>query len=94
MLITFSYPSGRSVTAVVMAVGTDSIRVVVPKYADGLDLFLYDTGWVTEAGIKIRMDAILLGEEPITVEVLGYVGTTPSCDDASVSDPACRKTGN
>ena len=28
----------------------------------------------------------------ITVDVLGYVGGQPACDDTSVSDPACRKT--
>jgi hypothetical protein len=29
----------------------------------------------------------------ITVEVLGYVGAAPSCDDSTLSDPACRKGG-
>ena len=62
MQITFSYPSGRQVVAAVLAVGTDSIRVVAPRRSDGFDIYLRDQEWVTESGQTIRMDAILLGD--------------------------------
>lgn len=62
MLISFSYPSGRSVVAAVLAVGADFIRVVSPRRIDGFDIYLRDQEWVTEMGKTIRVDAILLGD--------------------------------
>lgn len=63
MQITYSYPSGRRVVAVVLAVGADFIRVAAPGRSDGFDLHLRDLDWVTETGSPITVDAILFERE-------------------------------
>ena len=62
MQLVFSYPSGRTVAAGVLAVGADFIRVTAPRHKDGLDLYLCEEEWVTAAGKTIRIEAILLGD--------------------------------
>jgi hypothetical protein len=62
MQIAFSYPSGRRVFAVVLAVGADFIRVVAPRRADGFDIYLCDHDWVTETGKTVRIDEIVFGD--------------------------------
>ena len=62
MRITFSYPSGRRVAAVVLTVGADFIRVVAPRRAGGLDIYLRDREWVTQAGKTVRVDSIVFEE--------------------------------
>ena len=63
MQTVFSYPSGQTVVAVVLSVGTDYMRVIAPECKDGLDLYLRDQEWVTETGVAIRVDAILFENE-------------------------------
>ena len=48
--------------AVVLAVGADFIRVGAPRRAGGLDIYLRDHEWVTEAGKTVRVDTIVFGE--------------------------------
>jgi len=62
MQVTFSYPCGRKVVAVATAVGSDFIRVATTGLFDGFSLQLRDTDWVTEMGITVRVDEILLGD--------------------------------
>jgi hypothetical protein len=61
MQIVYSYPSGRRVFAVVLAVGPDFIRVVAPRRTDGFDIYLRDHDWVTETHKTIRVDEIVFG---------------------------------
>lgn len=61
MQIVYSYPSGRTVVAAVLAVGADFVRVAASKRIDGFDLYLRDQDWFTDTGRVIRVDAIVLG---------------------------------
>ena len=62
MQIAYSYQSGRTVVAEVLAVGAGFVRVVAPKRTDAFDLFLRDEDWATETGAAIRVDAIIFGD--------------------------------
>jgi len=60
MTISFLYPSGRRFVGAVLAVGSDFIRVVAPRRTGGLNLYLRDQEWVTEAGKTVRVESIFL----------------------------------
>jgi len=60
MTISFLYPSGRRVFGAVLAVGSDFIRVDAPRRTNGLNLYLRDQDWVTEAGRTVRVECIFL----------------------------------
>ena len=62
MQIAFSYTSGRRVAAVVLAVGSDFIRVASPRSAGGFNIYLREQDWITETGKTVRVEAMHLGD--------------------------------
>jgi hypothetical protein len=65
MQITYRYQSGKRVEAVLLAAGSDAMRVVVPGLCDTLELHKLDANWITEKGEPIEIDAIMAADADV-----------------------------
>jgi hypothetical protein len=53
------YPSGRCVDGILLAAGTDRMRVVVRRLNETIELRLREGRWISERGERIEIDGWL-----------------------------------
>jgi hypothetical protein len=59
MLMTIQYQKGPRVEAVLLAAGSERMRVAVVSQPDTVELHKTDTGWYTETGAAIEIEALI-----------------------------------
>jgi hypothetical protein len=59
MHLTFSFPAGRRIEGVLLAIGRYEMRVALPEQQDTVEFRLVDGYWTAEDGERIELDALV-----------------------------------
>ena len=62
MHVIISYRDGRRVEAIALAAGADRMRISVPGCDDAVALSQTQSGWITETGEAVELEAMIPAE--------------------------------
>jgi hypothetical protein len=74
MHLILRYPSGRLVDGLLLAVGSDRMRIVVRRFNETMELRLAEDHWVSERGERIEVEGWLTDTDQPVFESLSRPG--------------------